>query len=468
MGLGADRFVIKPQDPEVLLGIIREVLADFRSATVRVASGSPRNEAEQLKDYNKVLFSKLEKKMTDLERTNLELQQSIVEHQRLEEQLRQAQKLEAVGRFSAGIAHDFNNHLTVIIGFSELLRLEANNDSPQKDMIDQILAAAGRAQNLTRSLLTFSRKQAIKLQPLNLNDCVRNVETFLHRVIGEDVKLTMCFKEDNIPILADIGHIEQILMNLATNARDAMPAGGVLTIVTDLITVDEEFIRLHGYGTPGRYAVLTVADNGIGMDESTRQRIFEPFFTTKEAGKGTGLGLSIIYGIVQQHNGQITVESEPGQGTAFRILLPLLAGDAPPRAIDVRRQPLRGGHETILVAEDDASTRDYLKLFLPSLGYTVLTAQDEQEASDIYREKGRQVDLVLMDIVLPRKNGREAATAIREIRGDVKIVFTSGYPVDFVHERNLLADGEILLMKPLTPTELAGTLRAVLDEEVVK
>ncbi len=467
LGLGADRFVVKPQEPEVLLGIIREVLAGSLGAAARACPAATRSDDDLLKDYNEALFRKLEKKMADLERANQELTQSIIEQKRLEEQLRQAQKMEAVGRLSVGIAHDFNNILTVILGFSDMLRTQVKDDA-QQHMLDQVLTAADRAQNLTRSLLTFSRKQAMKPRPLDLNDCIRNVETFLRRILGADIKFMTSFKEEKTPIVADVGHVEQVLMNLATNARDAMPNGGVLSIGTEIIVIDEAFARLHGYGTPGRYAVLTVSDTGIGMDETTRERVFEPFFTTKEAGKGTGLGLAIVYGIVQQHRGFIVVYSEPGQGTSFKILLPLMTADTSVPAEEVHRQPLRGGHETILVVDDEVSIRHYLELFLSSLGYTVLSAGDGQEASEVFREKGRQVDLVLMDIVLPRKNGREAANAIRSVRSDIKIIFTSGYPADVVHERHQLDVGETLLMKPLTPTELADTVRAVLDGEVAR
>jgi CheY-like chemotaxis protein len=303
----------------------------------------------------------------------------------------------------------------------------------------------------------------MKMQPLNLNDSIRNVEAFLRRIIGSDVKLILSLREELLPIVADGGHVEQVLMNLATNARDAMPDGGILSIGSDIVDVDEAFIRLHGYGTPGRYAVLSFADNGIGMDEATRQRIFEPFFTSKETGKGTGLGLSIIYGIVEQHKGHISVYSEPGLGTTFRIMLPLMAGEAVLSGESIYHQPLRGGTETILVVDDEASIRQYLEIFLTGLGYTVLLAQDGQEAVDIFREKGKNVDLVLMDIIMPNKNGSEAASEIREIKNDIKIVYTSGYTYDFIRERKLLGDVAQLLMKPLMPTDLAQKLRSVLN-----
>lgn len=465
LSLGADRFAIKPLEPDVLMGMIREVLAGSRKDEPTASADLPEKDGELLKEYNEALFRKLEKKMSDLEQVNRELQQTILEQQRLEEQLRQTQKMEAIGRFSTGIAHDFNNILTVIIGFGDMMRRKMAGDDPQRDKIDQILAAADRAANLTRSLLTFSRKQEMKLQSLNLNDCIRNVDIFLRRIIGEDVKLVTTLCKEDISIVADRGHIEQVLMNLATNARDAMPDGGILSIGTEIIEIDDEFIRLRGYGTPGRYAVLTVADNGVGMDESTRQQIFEPFFTTKDAGRGTGLGLSIIYGIVDQHKGHISVYSEPGQGTTFRMLLPLMTGEVPSSDESVCHEPLRGGHETILVVDDEAAIRHYLGLFLTGLGYTVLFAQDGRAAIDVFREKSQNVDLVLMDLIMPNVNGSEAAIEIRRIRSDTKIVFTSGYPRDIIQDRKLIEDSMQLIMKPLTPTDLAETLRTALDGE---
>jgi signal transduction histidine kinase len=463
LSLGADRFVIKPQEPETLMAIIGEVLAAARDHQPDAHGDDPRYEGGLLKEYNEALFRKLEKKMVDLERVNQELQQKIAEQKRLEEQLRQVQKMDAVGRFSAGIAHDFNNILTVIYGFGGVMQMQMADDDPQRDRLDHIMAAADRATNLTRSLLAFSSKQEMKLKQLDLNCCIGNVETFLRRIIGEDVKLTFSLREGAIPVLADGGQIEQVLMNLATNARDAMPDGGTLSIGTDIVEIDDAFIQMHGYGTPGRNVVLTVADNGVGISQAARARIFEPFFTTKEAGKGTGLGLSIIYGIVQQHNGHIGVYSEPGHGTAFRILLPLSEADSSPQDAGLLRRPLPCGRETILVVDDEAAIREYLQLFLGTLGYTVLTAGDGQEAIEVFRRRLQEVGLVLIDVIMPKKKGNEAAWEIRRIRSDIKIVFTSGYQYDLVQNSQLLENGEHLLMKPLVPREIAETVRTVLD-----
>lgn len=462
LGLGASRFIVKPQDPEILMGIIREVL-DQSCKFDMLPEISASNENVLLKTYNETLFRKLEKKMADLELANRELEHQIVEQKRLEEQLRQAQKMEAIGRFSAGIAHDLNNILSVIVGYGTIIQMKMSCADPQRDNLDQILTAADRAANLTRSLLTFSRKQELTLQPLNINSCISNVKTFLERIIGEDITLKMSLAEGEVLVHADKGHIEQVLMNLAANARDAMPTGGVLSIGTDLLEIDEHYIQLHGYGTLGRHALIIFADNGSGMDEETRQRIFEPFFTTKETGKGTGLGLSIIYGIVKQHNGHISVYSEPGQGTTFRILLPLMPEDVAVQDKEACQELLQGGNETILIVDDEASIRDYLKLFLTTLGYSVLLAQDGREAIQVFLEKGQDVDLVLMDVIMPNINGKEAALELRKRKTDIKIIFTSGYPYDLIKERNLQDDNAQLLMKPMTPTDLARKIRVALN-----
>ncbi|MDD2850501.1 MAG: response regulator [Desulfuromonadaceae bacterium] len=459
LSLGADRFLIKPMEPEGLMAVIRDVLA---GSTVNSSTSLP-DDTGMLKEYSEALFRKLEKKMADLEQANRELEQSIVEQKKLEEQLRQAQKMEAIGRFSAGIAHDFNNILTVIIGYGGIMRMKSTLADGERDKLDHILNAADRAINLTGSLLAFSRKQPVKLQLLDLNNAVSGVETLLRRVVGDDIILSISPASDKIPIMADRGHIEQVLMNLAVNSHDAMPQGGTLSVETKTIVIDEAFIRMHGYGTPGCYALLSVSDTGVGMDSDTIQHIFEPFFTTKEPGRGTGLGLAIVYGIILQHNGHIHVYSEPGQGTAFRILLPLTVeeagiGDVAPSYV---KPP--GGSETILVVDNEESIREYLNLFLTTLGYTVYQASDGREAVTRYREIGNKVDLVLMDVIMPRKNGPEAALEIRGINENARILFISGYPYDVINERHLLNENALLVMKPLAPSELALKVREILD-----
>jgi len=463
LSLGADRFVIKPQEPDVLMRIIREVLEDSAGGVGSPATDSPPEQEGLLKEYNEALFRKLEKKMADLERTNQELEQTLAEQKRLEEQLRQAQKMEAIGRFAGGIAHDFNNLLTVIIGCGTMLRMGIAGDNPLSAQVEHVLAAADRATNLTRSLLTFSHKQEMQLQPVDLNRCIGNIETFLRRIIGEDIAMKISYAQEEVIVVADGGHIEQALMNLATNARDAMPSGGILSIGIETVEVDDAFVRMHGYGVPGRYAALSIADTGIGMDPATRQRVFEPFFTTKQAGKGTGLGLSIVYGIVTRHKGYITLYSEEGQGTTFRILLPISSLPAVELCSGSSQGLLVGGRETILVADDELSVREYLASFLAGLGYTVLLARDGQDALERFREKGADIDLIVMDVIMSKKNGRETALEIRGIRSDVPILFVSGYPFDVIEERGLLEDRASLLMKPLAPAELAAKLRQMLN-----
>lgn len=290
----------------------------------------------------------------------IEVGRDITEHRKLEEQLRQSQKMEAVGQLAGGVAHDFNNILTAIIGYGNLLQMKIKEDDPLRVNIEQILSSSERAANLIRSLLAFSRKQIMNPKPVNLNEIVERVTKLLARLIGEDIELKTFLTDKDFTVMADSSHIEQVLMNLATNARDAMPDGGLLTIGTEAVKIDEEFIKAHAYGKPGEYALISISDTGAGMDEKTKDKIFEPFFTTKEVGKGTGLGLAMVYGIIKQHDGYIHVYSEPNEGTTFRIYLPVIESEVE----EIKQKDLQsveGGTETVLVAEDDASVRGLIK-----------------------------------------------------------------------------------------------------------
>jgi signal transduction histidine kinase/response regulator of citrate/malate metabolism len=464
LNLGACKFVIKPQEPEPLMQIINDVLGGHHANTSPVPEKPLPAEHHILQEYNEALFRKLEKKMMDLERTNRELEDTLCEQKRLEGQLRQAQKMEVIGRFAGGIAHDFNNILTAIIGYSHLMRMKLEDDSPLLAYMDQVLLATERATNLTHSLLAFSRKEEMELRPVNLNDIIKNMEKFLKPIIGDDIRLDTLLNDGNIQIYADSGKIEQVLLNLATNARDAMPGGGILTIESGITVLDEQFVQMHGYGSPGQYALLSVSDNGVGMDEETRQNIYEPFFTTKETGKGTGLGLSIVYGIIKQHNGFISAYSEPGHGTTFRIMIPrIVANPADDEPVDHAVPP--GGGETILVAENDMAIRRFMEEFLTSIGYRIILAEDGQDAVDKFRQDQEHIDLVLIDTIMPKKCGFEASEEIKAIRPGIKILFTSGHTADLTHDRGLIQKEAELITKPLRPYELSCKLREMLNAD---
>ena len=393
------------------------------------------------------------------------LHQDISEQKALEEQLRQAQKMEAIGQFAGGIAHDFNNILTAIFGFASLVQLKMPETDPLRFNIDQVLAAAERAAGLTQSLLTFSRKQVLKLSPVNLNDIIDKVDKFIGRIIGEDIKLQLVHKADQIVVSADSGQIEQVLLNLATNARDAMPDGGIFSIITEIVEIDQEYIEFYGYGTPGAYARMAVSDSGTGMDAATKQRIFDPFFTTKEVGKGTGLGLSIVYGIVKQHKGFINVYSEPGRGTTFNIYLPLAQGEQLAKSKPAEMAYPAGGSETILLAEDDAVVRELSKTVLTEFGYTVIEACNGEEALQKFLEHRDRIQLLLFDIVMPRRSGREVYEEIRKTGSDVKVIFLSGYPAEVVSNTGLVEYGTELIMKPVHPQDLLRRIRMELDRD---
>lgn len=395
----------------------------------------------------------------------LAIKEDVTDKKKLKEQLLQSQKMEAIGQLAGGVAHDFNNILTVIMGYCSLLSMRPKFDDTEKEALEHIRSAAEKATHLTRGLLAFSRKQVMDTKPVNLNDLVQQVQKFLVRIIGEDIKLKVIYNDVTLRVMADAGQIEQVLMNLATNARDAMPKGGELTIETAHQHIDDFFVQSHGWGKPGHYALVTVTDTGCGMDEATRNRIFEPFYTTKEAGKGTGLGMSIVHGIVSQHNGFIYVYSEKGRGTSFKIFLPLIAeeelADNEKRVVD----PVEGGTETILVVEDDAAVRKVVEMFLINYGYEVISAKDGEEAVEKFNANSLAIKLILMDMIMPKKSGMEAYRQIKHNHPDVKVLFTSGYTADFIQSRGELDKGVDLIMKPVKPAELMKKVREMLDRE---
>jgi len=393
-----------------------------------------------------------------IQRTRTEEEQA-----RLQEQLRQSQKMEAVGLLAGGVAHDFNNLLMAIVSYGGVLQLKMAEDDPLKPYVDKMLTVVDRAAGLTQSLLAFSRKQVMNLQPYNLNEIVRKVEKLLARIIGEDIRIQTNFMEDPLIVNVDSGQIEQVLMNLATNGRDAMPQGGTLSIVTESSEMDGEYIKAHGYGEPGRYAQFSVSDSGTGMDAATVKRIFEPFFTTKELGRGTGLGLAVVYGIVKQHGGFINVYSEPGIGTTFHIRLPLMKGGECVGEEPAPRTQPTGGTETILLAEDEKELRKLMKAVLTEFGYTVIEAEDGEDAVRKFTEYGERIQLLLLDVIMPKKSGKDACGEIRKMDRDVLTLFISGYPPDVIQGKGLLEEGCDLVMKPVSPQNLLKKIREVLE-----
>jgi PAS domain S-box-containing protein len=394
--------------------------------------------------------------------TLLAVSRDVTDHKKLEAQLRHAQKMEAIGTLSSGIAHDFNNILTAIIGYANILKLKLKQEDPLRPHVDQILASSERATALTQSLLAFSRKTAITLRPVCINDVVRRAENLLRSIIGENIELSVELSGSATSIVADPGQIEQVLMNLATNARDAMPEGGSLTLSTEVKELGNEFSRTYGYGKPGVYVVITVSDTGIGMDDRTRERIFEPFFTTKDIGKGTGLGLSIVYGIVKQHRGYINCSSEQGRGTTFTVYLPHVKSPVAVRDPELPHIP-KGGNETILLAEDDGEVRKLTAAYLRDFGYTILEADNGADAVRLFDANKDAVHLLVFDVVMPRMDGKEAYDAIHRLSPAIKILFMSGYSAATVTEKGISGAGLAYILKPVSPEALLRKVREVLD-----
>jgi len=387
----------------------------------------------------------------------------ISEKIKLEGELRHSQKMEAIGQLSGGVAHDFNNILTAIIGYATILNNNIKDNDKMNYCIEQILESSERATNLTQSLLAFSRKQIITPKVVNLNDIIKSTQKLLLRLIGENIEVRSSFKDEKLFVIADEGQLEQVLINLAVNAKDAMPRGGLLTINTEPVNLDRYFINAHGYGRIGNYVLLSVSDTGIGMHEETKKRIFEPFFTTKEVGKGTGLGLSIVYGIVKQHDGYINVYSEPGKGTTLKIYLPLIEAEKKEEQEIPLSIPVKGGSEVILVAEDDQSVRNIVVKLLEEFGYKVIEAKNGKDAVEKFFEYKDSIKLVLLDVIMPQKNGVEACEEIREAGYYPECIFMSGYSPDIVRKAGLFDENMSFISKPIRPDNLLRTVRSVLN-----
>jgi PAS domain S-box-containing protein len=380
-----------------------------------------------------------------------------------EEQLQQSQKLESIGRLAGGIAHDFNNLLTAINGYSELTLRELNLDDPLRRNIEEIKKAGDRAASLTRQLLAFSRKQVLKPKVLDLNAIILDIEKMLRRLIGEDIDLRTVIQSRLGKIKADPGQIEQVIMNLAVNARDAMPKGGTLTVEASNVYLDSAYARGHISVKPGEYVMLAVSDNGIGIDEETLQHIFEPFFTTKETGKGTGLGLAMIYGIVKQSGGYIWVYSELGRGTTFKVYLPRVEEsgtliEQPDNAADLRQ-----GTETVLLVEDEDTVRNLSRQVLESCGYMVIEAENGIEALAVCESRENKIDLLVTDVVMPRMGGRELSEKLARKYPYIKVLFTSGYTDDAIVRHGIIDAGTNFIQKPFTLDAFARKVRELLD-----
>jgi len=386
----------------------------------------------------------------------------ITERKQLEQHLWQSQKMDALGSLAGGVAHDFNNVLTAILGYADLVLLDLPADSPHRKDLDEISRAAQRAGDLTRQLLTFSRRQPIEPRVLNLNDVVADTDKMLRRLIGQEVQLVTVLAPTLGTIRADSSQVHQVLLNLAVNARDAMPDGGTLTIETHEVDIDGAYAQEHVDAQPGAYALLAVSDTGTGMDAATRARVFEPFFTTKEKGKGTGLGLATVYGIVRQHGGHISLYSEIGRGTTFKIYLPRAQASAEPER---RRRPAaaRGGTETILLVEDEAPVRDFVASALKRAGYQVLAAADGDEALRLEATTHEQIDLLLSDGMMSGIRVPEMVGAFRKRRPDARVLLMSGYAQEAFIRQGLMVAGGAFLQKPFTAAGLVAKVREVLD-----
>lgn len=395
----------------------------------------------------------------------IEVVDDVTVRKRLEEQLRQAGQLEAIGRLAGGVAHDFNNLLTAMLGYSQVLLQRMSKSDPNRDKVAQISHAAERAAELTKKLLAFSRKQVLDVKVLDLNPVMADFEKMIRRLLGEDVELVTALAPSLGRVKADRGQIEQILMNLAVNARDAMPSGGKLTMETANVQLDEDYARIHPDVQTGSYVTVAVSDNGVGMTAETRSRIFDPFFTTKEKGKGTGLGLSTVYGIVKQHRGHVSVYTEPGQGTTFKVYLPRVQDPIEEIRAVHAPQPQAHGAETILVVEDEEIVLNLACDTLEALGYSVLCASNPEAALRLADEYEGTIDLLLSDVVLPQMDGPSLFKRVALLRPSIKVLYVSGYAGNSIVHHGVLDPGVHFLPKPFTLDGIAAKVREALDDQ---
>ncbi len=389
----------------------------------------------------------------------------ITEKKILEDQLRQSQKMEAIGQLAGGIAHDFNNLLTVIEGYTELLFSSILETEPAYNFTKQIKKASDRATALTRQLLAFSRRQILQPKNIDLNALVTEMGVLLKRLIGEDIELSTVLNPEIGAIKADRSQMEQVLMNLAVNARDAMPDGGQLIIETSKVTLDAQFEWHHSGLLKGNYVVLSITDTGIGMDEETKEHVFEPFFTTKEKAKGTGLGLATVYGIVKQSGGHIWVDSEKGKGTTFKIYLPMIKRKKTSQDTDAPVSENKAGNETILVVEDEFMVRELVCDSLKNSGYTILEASNGKEAIEMFNKNSKKIDLILTDVIMPAMSGRKMVELLQKKHPGINALYMSGYTDDAIIKHGVLEPGMAYIQKPFSPKALIQKVQEVLEGE---
>jgi len=394
-----------------------------------------------------------------------ERNQAEEERKNLENRLHQAQKMEAIGQLAGGIAHDFNNILTAIMGFAEVMTMQMSRENPLLHYVSQILAASEKAAGLVNGLLVFSRKQILNKRTYDVSEIILGIKKLLQRLVPEDIGFEIKLTDVDMVIMADKGQIEQVLMNLVTNARDAMQGGGVLTIEAELFVMDDDFIRCHGFGIPGTYSRLTIRDTGCGMNNQSQKKIFEPFFTTKKVGEGTGLGLSIVYGIIKQHNGFITIDSSPGNGASFYLYLPLVDEKLCEQAVEKQDRETPRGNETVLLVEDDEIIRELNRMVLETAGYSVIDAIDGSDALEKFQNNCPLIDLLVTDVVMPNLDGKQLYEEARKIRPDLKVLFISGYTSDVLDSRGMANERRNFMKKPAMPSEFLRKLREVLDAD---
>ena len=391
--------------------------------------------------------------------------QSEAERNHLQEQLQQSQKMEAVGTLAGGVAHDFNNILSAIIGYTELTLHDLGDHSPLRRNLEQVLQSSWRARDLVKRLLAFSRKQLMEMKTFVLSDLVTHNQPMLARIIGEDITLKTFLDQESGLVYADFHQLEQVLLNLVANARDAMPAGGKITIETACVVLDEEYAATHAEAVPGPHVMLAVSDNGPGMDEETREHMFDPFFTTKEMGKGTGLGLAMVYGIVKQLGGNIFVYSELGKGTTIKVYLPRARGEAEPYFEADEQTSHPRGTETILVVEDEDVVRQFIRQTLQNQGYDILEAHNGEEALSIFASLEKPIDMLLTDVIMPKMSGKELYERLRVDQPTLKVLYISGYTDNVIAHHGLVDRGVDFLQKPVSITALAKKVRTILDRK---